>query len=167
MVLWQVLRVSVCLSVSLGRTSQQARAVTDTRKLKVMCGHPNAPCVTSLAPLSICASLRGLELSAGISAKAFTLHSSPHEWAHCGEQSGGSMRITRHGGSLALCHPDLCVPGRPARKAGLEEGSSSQRKSLPKGQVLPLEPCATEPACVQVEMHLSSSCCSNTFTFAV
>lgn len=84
--------------------------------------------------MSIRASLRGTgplqsgELGSGINAKGFTLHSSPHEWAHCREQSGSSMRIHGIMTALASCPPDLRVPGRAARRAGLEEGSSLQGK---------------------------------------
>ena len=70
--------------------------------------------------------------------------------------------------ALASCPPDLRVPGRAARRAGLEEGSSLQGKEGDL-QVFTLEPCGTEPACLSRDaslLHLSSSCCSNTFKFS-
>lgn len=50
--------------------------------------------------------------------------------------------------ALASCHPDLCVPRKAARRAGQEEALCRGRKGTPKPQVLTLEPCGMEPACL-------------------
>lgn len=57
-----------------------------------------------------------------------------------------------HSAILTSVSPAAQPGGLAWKKAALCRG----RESLPKAQVLPLEPCGTEPACVQVEMQ---HCC--------